>query len=73
MSQALTKPQDVTPSKPPIDSETFETNHASNSSCETNWTSTWPTNNFCKPQQSNNDMYLIQRHETPTSPHAYVN
>ena len=56
MSWALTKLQKVTPPNPTIDSGTFGTNHASNSSYETNWTFSWQ-NNFGMPQYSNNDAY----------------
>ena len=67
ISQALIKPQDVTPPNPTIDLRTFRTNHISNSSFETNWT-------FGMPQQSNNDVYHSQRpYETPTFPHVFVN
>ena len=51
ISQALTKPQDVTPPNPTVDSRMFRTNCTSNSSYETNWTSPWPTTNFGMPQQ----------------------
>ena len=65
----LTKPQDVTLPNPAIDSRTFGTNHASNSSYETNWTSSWQTNNFGR--YHNNEAYHSQRpYETPVSPHA---
>ena len=62
------------PPCPTVDSRTFKTNHTSTSSYETNWTSSWPTNNYGIPQQSKNDAYHSQRlYVTPTSPHAYVN
>ena len=71
ISQALTKPQDITPPNPTLASRS---NQTSNSSYETNWTSCWPTTNFGMPQQLNNDTYHSQRpYETPKSPHAYVN
>ena len=74
ISQALTKPKDVTPPNPTIDSKMFGTNCTSNSSYETKWALSSPTTNFTMPQQSNKDMYHPQRpYETPTSPHAYVN
>ena len=74
ISQALMKPQDVTPPNPTIDSRAFGENHTTNSSYATNQTSSWPTTNFGMPQQPNNDMYNPQRpYEIPTSPHAYVN
>ena len=74
ISQALTKPQDVMPPNPTIDCRTLGTNHTSNSSYETNWTSSWPTTNFGIPQQSYNDRYHSQRpYETPTYPNDYVN
>ena len=74
ISLALTKPLDVMPPNPTIDSGNFRISHASNSFYEINWTSSWQTNNFGIPQQSNNDAYHTQRpYETPTSPHAYVN
>ena len=62
ITQALTKPPDVTSPYPTIDSRTFGTHHASNSSSETNWTSYWQTNNFGIPQHSNNEVYHSQRH-----------
>ena len=61
ISQALTKPQDVTSPSHTIDSRTVGTNCKSNSSYETNWTLSWPTTNFGMPQQSNNDTYHSQR------------
>ena len=68
--QALTKPQDITPPNPTIDSRNSWT---SNSSYEASWTLSWPTTNYGMTQQSNNDSYHLQRpYETPTSPHAYV-
>ena len=71
ISQAFTKPQDITPPNPTVDSRS---NQTSNSSCETNWTSSWPTTNYGMSQQSNNDTYHLWRpFETPTSPHAHVN
>ena len=71
ISQALTKPQDITPTNPTIDSRS---NWMSNSSYMTNWTLSWPTTTFGMPQQSNNDMYHLQRpYETPKSLHVYVN
>ena len=74
ISQALTKQQDVMPPNPATDSRTFRTYHASNSSYETNWTSSWQTNNCGIPQHSTNKTYHSQRpYETPVSPHAYVN
>ena len=74
ISQTLTKPQDVIPPNPTIDSRTFGTDHASNSSYETNWTCSWQTNHFGIPQQSNNDMHHSERpFETPTSSHIYIN
>ena len=74
ISQTLTKSQGVTPPNPTTDSRAFGTNHASNSSYETNWTLSLQTNIFGITQQSNNNAYHSQRpYETPTSPHAYVN
>ena len=74
ISWVLTKSQDFIPPNPTIDSRTFGTNHTSNSSYETKWTSFWQTNNFGIPQQSNNEVYHSQRcYERPTSPYAYVN
>ena len=72
--QVLTKPQHVTLHNPTTDSRTFGTICTSNSSCETNLTSSWPTTYFGMPQQSNNYVYHSQRpYVTPASPHAYVN
>ena len=71
ISQALTKPQDITCTDPTVDSRSSQ---RSNSSYKTNWTLSWPTTYFGMPQQSNNDMYHLQRpYDTPTFPHAYVN
>ena len=65
ISQALTKPQDITSPNPTIDSRS---NLMSTSSYETNWTY------YGMPQQSNNDTYHLQiSYQTPTSFHAYVN
>ena len=58
--QALTKSHDVTPPNPTIDSRNFGTKHTSNSSYESKWTLSWPTNNFSMPQQSNDDVYHSQ-------------
>ena len=67
ISQALIKPQDITPPNPILDSRNSWT---SNSSYDLNMAKT----NYNMPQQSNNSMYHLQRHyETHTSPHAYVN
>ena len=58
----------------PIDSRTFGTNCASNSSCKTKWASSWQTSNFCILQDPNNDAYHSQRpYEAPISTHTYVN
>ena len=74
ISQAPTKTQDVTTPNPTIDSRIFRANVTSNSSYETNWTLSWPTNNFGIPQQSNIDLCHSQRpYETPTFPRAYAN
>ena len=63
ISQPLTKLQDIKPK--PRSSQT------SNSSYEANWTLSWQTTTCNMPQQSNNDMYHLQRpYETHTSPHA---
>ena len=70
--KALTKPQDIMPPKPAIDSRTSGTNCASNS-YETNWTLSWQANNFGIPHFHNNEAYHSQRpYETPVSPHVYV-
>ena len=47
ISEALTKPQDITPPNQTVDSRS---NQMSNSSHETNWTSSSPTTNFGMPQ-----------------------
>ena len=74
ISQALTRPQEVIPPNPTIESRTFETNFTLSSSNETNWTFSWQTNNFCLPQHSNNDIYHSHiPFERPMSPHDYVN
>ena len=71
-SQVLTKPQDIMPSNPAIDSRTLEANCASNSSYE-DWTTSWQTNNFGIPQHPSNEAYHSERpYETHVSPHAYV-
>ena len=71
ISQALTKPQEVTPPNPTIDSRTFGTNHTPNCSCEINRISSWSTNDYGMPPQSNN--YHSQTpYETPTSSNAYI-
>ena len=54
ISRALTKPQDVMSPNPAIDSRSFGTNCASNSSYKTNWTVYWQTNNSVMPQHPNN-------------------
>ena len=51
---------------PAIESRTFGTNNASDSSYETNWTMSWQTNNFGIPQHCNSEAYHSQRpYETP--------
>ena len=73
ISQALTKPQDITPSNPARDPRTFGANCESSSSYNINWTTSWQANKFGIPQHPNSDAYHLQRpFETPVSPHAYV-
>ena len=47
ISQALAKPQDITPPHATVDSRH---NWTSNSFDEMKWTSSWPTTNFGMPQ-----------------------
>ena len=56
ISQASTKPQDITPPYPTGDSSS---NQTLNSSYETNLISSWPTT-YGMPQQSNNDVPLTE-------------
>ena len=68
ISQALSKPQDITPPSPTLDSRSSWT---SDSSYEANWTLSRPTTNYNMPQQSDNNTYHLQRpYETHTSPQA---
>ena len=69
----LTKPQDITPPNPAIESRTFGTHCTLDSSFETNWTFSRQTYNFGISQHHNSKAYHSQRlYETPVSLHAYV-
>ena len=58
ISQALTKPHDSASPNPTLDSRSSWT---SNSSYKANWTLSWAPTNDNMQQQSNNDMYHLQR------------
>ena len=71
--QALSRPQDIMPHNPTLDSRTYGPNFTSNSSYGTNWTSSSQRNKCGIPQQCNKDVYHSQRsYEMPIPPYAYV-
>ena len=60
ISQALTKAQNITTSSTSLDPRNFGVDYA-NSSCETNWTTAWPTSNLATSQQPEIDTHQTQR------------